>query len=81
MLKKEIRECIEKVERKGRSNMNIKIKPCNYEQLDQLQTISYETFDETFRHQNSPENMKAYLEKAFTLQKLEKEWATASSRL
>ncbi len=80
MLKKEIRECIEKVERKGRSNMNIKIKPCNYEQLDQLQTISYETFDETFRHQNSPENMKAYLEKAFTLQKLEKEWATASSR-
>lgn len=60
--------------------MNIKIEPCNYEQLEQLQDISYETFDETFRHQNSPENMKAYLEKAFTLQQLEKEWVNDSSR-
>ena len=60
--------------------MNIKIEPCNYEQLEQLQVISYETFDETFRHQNSPENMKAYLEKAFTLQQLEKEWVNDSSR-
>ncbi|MGG1721896.1 GNAT family N-acetyltransferase, partial [Bacillus wiedmannii] len=48
------------------------IKKCTLEDLHKLQEISYETFDETFKHQNSPENMNAYLEKAFNLKQLEK---------
>ncbi|HDR7871368.1 TPA: GNAT family N-acetyltransferase [Bacillus wiedmannii] len=56
------------------------IKKCTLEDLHKLQEISYETFDETFKHQNSPENMNAYLEKAFNLKQLEKELANLSSQ-
>lgn len=59
--------------------MTIKIKQCNLVDLDILQEISYETFDETFKHQNSPEVMNAYLEKAFNKNKLEKELTATSS--
>lgn len=59
--------------------MTINIKKCTLEDLHKLQEISYETFDETFKHQNSPENMNAYLEKAFNLKQLEKELANLSS--
>jgi diamine N-acetyltransferase len=45
--------------------MTINIKKCTLEDLRKLQEISYETFNETFKHQNSPENMNAYLERAF----------------
>ncbi|HDR7784563.1 MULTISPECIES: GNAT family N-acetyltransferase [Bacillus] len=56
------------------------IKKCTLEDLHKLQEISYETFDETFKHQNSPENMNAYLEKALNLKQLEKELANLSSQ-
>ncbi|WP_096185674.1 GNAT family N-acetyltransferase [Evansella halocellulosilytica] len=60
--------------------MTKSIKKCTLEDLRQLQEISYETFNETFKHQNSPENMNAYLEKAFNLKQLEKELSTLSSQ-
>jgi diamine N-acetyltransferase len=60
--------------------MNINIKPCTIEDLSMLQEISYETFIETFKDQNSPENMNAYLERAFNLKQLEKELSTISSK-
>lgn len=59
--------------------MTIIIKKCTLEDLSLLQEISIETFNETFNHQNSPENMKAYLEKAFNLEQLDKELSNISS--
>jgi len=56
------------------------IKKCTFEDSRELQEISYDTFNETFRHQNSPENMNAYLERAFNLKQLEKELSTSSSQ-
>jgi ribosomal protein S18 acetylase RimI-like enzyme len=58
--------------------MTINIKQCNLEDLRTLQEISYETFNETFKDQNSPENMNAYLERAFNLEQLEKELSNIS---
>lgn len=60
--------------------MTIKIKKCTLEDLYTLQEISYETFNETFKEQNTPENMDAYLEKAFHLKQLEKELSNLSSQ-
>ncbi|MBS4196647.1 GNAT family N-acetyltransferase [Lederbergia citri] len=60
--------------------MTISIKKCMFEDLHTLQEISYETFNETFKDQNSPENMKAYLERAFNLKQLEKELSNSSSQ-
>jgi len=59
--------------------MTLKIKKCNREDLEILQKISIDTFNDTFKDQNSPENMKAYLEKAFDLIQLEKELSNISS--
>lgn len=63
-----------------RNDMTITIIKCTMEDLHMLQEISYETFNETFKHQNTAENMKAYLEKAFNLKQLKKELSTISSR-
>lgn len=60
--------------------MTINIKKCTLEDLHTLQEISYETFNETFKDQNSPENMIAYLERAFNLNQLEKELSNLSSQ-
>jgi diamine N-acetyltransferase len=60
--------------------MTIDIKRCTLEDLRLLQEISRETFDETFKHQNSPENMAVYLERAFNLVQLEKELFNPSSQ-
>jgi ribosomal protein S18 acetylase RimI-like enzyme len=59
--------------------MTIRIKKCTLGDLQLLQEISYETFNDTFKHQNSPENMKVYLEKAFSLTQLEKELSNTYS--
>ncbi|WP_066050724.1 GNAT family N-acetyltransferase [Robertmurraya korlensis] len=59
--------------------MTINIKKCTLEDLHKLQEISYETFNETFKDQNSPENMIAYLERAFNVKQLEKELSNRSS--
>ena len=60
--------------------MTINLKKCTIEDLPVLQKISYETFNGTFKHQNSPENMNSYLERAFNLKQLEKEILTISSQ-
>lgn len=59
--------------------MTINIKKCTFEDLGLLQEISIETFNETFKNQNSPENMKAYLEKAFNLKQFEEDLSNISS--
>lgn len=53
--------------------MNITIKKCILDDLHLLQALSIETFEETFKDQNSPEVMKDYLDKAFSVEKLEQE--------
>jgi diamine N-acetyltransferase len=60
--------------------MTINMEQCNLVDLNKLQEISYETFNETFKDQNSPENMNAYLERAFNLKQLEKELSNISSQ-
>ncbi|MGP4066399.1 GNAT family N-acetyltransferase [Oceanobacillus sp. M65] len=59
--------------------MTVKLTKCNLEDLKILQEISIETFKNTFEAQNSPENMKAYQEKAFNPQQLEMELANIYS--
>ncbi|WP_409296493.1 GNAT family N-acetyltransferase [Peribacillus sp. SCS-26] len=59
--------------------MTIQVKKCTLEYLHTLQEISCETFQDTFGHQNSPQNMKAYLEKSFNLKQIEKELSDRSS--
>lgn len=51
----------------------ITMKKCTLEDVQELQSIGKETFFETFKDQNTEENMKAYLERAFTIEQLEKE--------
>ena len=60
--------------------MSINIKPCTIEELSILQEVSIETFIETFKDQNSAENMNAYLERAFNPKQLEKELSNIFSR-
>ena len=60
--------------------MAINIQKCTLEDSRKLQEISYQTFNETFKDQNSPDNMKAYLEKAFNLPQLETELSNTSSQ-
>jgi diamine N-acetyltransferase len=59
--------------------MTIMLKKCTLEDARTLQEISYDTFNETFKHQNTPENMESYLDKAFNLKQVEKELYTHSS--
>ncbi|AWB43037.1 GNAT family N-acetyltransferase [Paenibacillus sp. CAA11] len=55
------------------------LKKCTLENLSLLQEISIETFNETFKDQNTPENMKAYLERAFHVEQLKQELTNLSS--
>lgn len=59
--------------------MNIKIKKINSDDIKILQKISIETFTDTFGEQNSSENLKNYLEKAFNSKKLLSEIANPFS--
>ncbi|WP_282936235.1 GNAT family N-acetyltransferase [Paenibacillus sp. RC67] len=60
--------------------MTLNTKKCTLEDIGLLQEISVETFNETFMNQNSPKNMKAYLERAFNLKQIEKELSNISSQ-
>ena len=60
--------------------MTINIKKCTLEDLQTLQEISIETFNDTFKDQNSPENMIDYLKKAFHIKQLEREISNTSSQ-
>lgn len=59
--------------------MNVTLLKCTIEDVGLLQEISVETFRDTFQEQNSPESMKAYLEKAYNPQQLEKELSNGDS--
>ncbi|CAM3849495.1 GNAT family N-acetyltransferase [Alkalicoccus chagannorensis] len=58
----------------------IVMKKCTLEDVRDLQTISTETFRETFQKQNSPEHLNAYLKRAYNLDQLTQEIATPSSQ-
>jgi len=60
--------------------MTITIKKCTLEDVRDLQTISVETFSETFQEQNSPEHLNAYIERAYNLNQLKHELANPSSQ-
>lgn len=55
------------------------IKKCTFSDLQTLQEISIETFSDTFKDQNPPEHLNAYLEKAYNLKQLEHEITNPSS--
>ena len=59
--------------------MTMSEKKCAIDELQILQKISIETFNETFKEQNSPENIKTYLDRAFNLKQLEKELSNNNS--
>lgn len=59
--------------------MSVDIVTCTMEDIKELQEISYSTFYETFSDMNTEENMKAYLENAFTTKKLAEEISIPSS--
>jgi ribosomal protein S18 acetylase RimI-like enzyme len=77
LLKKEKRETIDEEQP---IQMTKNISKCTLENLYKLQEISYDTFIETFKDQNSAENLQAYLERAFNLKQLEKELSNPSSQ-
>jgi ribosomal protein S18 acetylase RimI-like enzyme len=49
---------------------NIEIRTVTPNDIDQLQKIGRQTFQETFSESNSEENMKSYLEEGFSKEKL-----------
>ncbi len=59
--------------------MELTIRECTPEDLPVLQELSCRTYDETFRHMNTPSNMKAYLEKAFDMDRLRGELSNSGS--
>lgn len=52
---------------------NIQLKKVTLNDIDQLQKIGRQTFFETFAESNTEENMKEYLEKSFSTEKLNSE--------
>lgn len=60
--------------------MNITIKKCGSGNAYSLQQIGCETFKETFKEQNSPEDMDAYMSRAFDINQLKKELSNPSSQ-
>lgn len=59
--------------------MTVHIRRCNLEDLLILQEISIQTFTDTFQNQNSPENLKVYLERAYNTEQLQMELSNPSS--
>lgn len=60
--------------------MMINLRKCGLADVKELQLVSYETFQDTFSHQNSPENMKSYLNKAYTIEQLRNELSNEFSQ-
>ncbi|MEN0642317.1 GNAT family N-acetyltransferase [Alkalicoccobacillus gibsonii] len=56
-----------------------RIEKCYLKDIELLQKVSIETFNDTFKDQNTAENMEAYLLKAYNLKKLEEELKITSS--
>ena len=59
--------------------MRLTIKECTPDDIHILYQFSYKTYNETFRHMNTPSNMKSYLEQAFDINKLRDELSNSSS--
>lgn len=59
--------------------MAITLKKCGSEDSKELQAIGIETFTDTFAAHNTPEDLQAYLEKAYDPEKLESELAAEGS--
>ena len=60
--------------------MEILIRACIESDIEILQRISYETYNETFRKMNTAETMELYLQEAFSNKKLITELSTPESR-
>lgn len=58
---------------------SIKIKKATEQDIDRLQLIGKQTFAETFSSENSEENMREYLEKEFSIEKLKSELTDENS--
>ena len=52
---------------------SISIAPVSIDDLTKLQTISRSTFAQTFNEHNNPEDMQAYLDNSFSIEKLSAE--------
>ena len=59
--------------------MAITLKKCGIEDLADLLAIGIETFTDTFAAHNTPEDLKAYLDKAYDPEKLKEELSTEDS--
>lgn len=59
---------------------NIQLQEISLNEIDQLQKIGRQTFQETFSESNSEENMKNYLEEGFSKEKLTKELSNKDSQ-
>lgn len=59
--------------------MDIFLKPCIMEDIDELRTLSIQTYHETFSAFNTPENMEKYLRCAFDREKLCRELSDKNS--
>ncbi|MCO5261080.1 MAG: GNAT family N-acetyltransferase [Crocinitomicaceae bacterium] len=59
--------------------MTVDIVPVKLSELELLQRISRLTFFETFSNQNSPENMRKYLNEHVSLEKLQQEYTNPLS--
>jgi ribosomal protein S18 acetylase RimI-like enzyme len=57
----------------------IEITKIDFNEIEQLQIISKQTFFETFAEGNSEENMKKYLEESFTIEILKNELTNSNS--
>lgn len=59
--------------------MATNIRRCTVEDLQLLQEISIDTYNETYSHLHTPENINDYLDKAFNLDQLMNELSNSSS--
>jgi len=57
----------------------MELKKCTLEDLERLQKISIELFTDTFKDQNTEEDLKNYLEKAYNSAQLKKELTNKNS--
>lgn len=59
--------------------MKTNTRKCTIEDLHTLHEIGCETYIDSFKHLNTPENMESYLQKSFNSEQLEKELSNVSS--
>lgn len=59
--------------------MELTFKQCKSDNIYTLREFSYRTFNETFSHLNTPQNMKAYLDESFHIDKLRGELENSNS--